>query len=163
MTADSLIVEAAKPGDEFPLVNSSLFYPDIDPEEVRQTMRLDGTVTKARLREEVVSAMIQVNRELYAWKVAQMDARYESLAEVPDYSSEVGITGTVADKVSLYKRAVALRAAWQLNEKYRNFDSTAEGQRRAAEQQPVIDDLARNYRWTINEIMDLAHCDVELL
>ncbi|PUE89123.1 head completion/stabilization protein, partial [Xanthomonas oryzae] len=52
------------------------FWPAIAPDDVRASMRLDGTVTDARLRQAIVAAMLAVNDALQAWADTQQAAGY---------------------------------------------------------------------------------------
>ncbi|MCQ0033125.1 N-acetylmuramidase domain-containing protein [Burkholderia glumae] len=58
------------------------FFPDIDLSALRDAMRLDGTVTRERLRHAARDAMLTVNDELAAWRTRQRAAGAGSLADV---------------------------------------------------------------------------------
>nr|WP_255315250.1 head completion/stabilization protein [Pandoraea pnomenusa] len=58
------------------------FFPDIDLDAMRDTQRLDGTVTTVRLQAEVVEAMLHANAELSAWRALREAEGYTSLADV---------------------------------------------------------------------------------
>jgi len=101
------------------IVNDGFFI-DIDMLAMRDPMRLDGTVTDARLRPAIVSAMLSVNRDLRKWQEAQLTKGFTRLGDVP---------ATMIDDesrlVSLYRRAVYSTAKADLIERYRDYDTTA--------------------------------------
>lgn len=134
------------------------WWPDVDPAEVRDIARLDGTITPARLREALATAMGATNVELLPWRTAQEASGYTSLADVPSM-----VIGGASRFVDLYQRAVRCRAQAYLVERYRNYDVTDSGQKKAEEQSLSIDELRRDLRWAIADIQGLPHNVVELI
>ncbi|MGH8366460.1 MAG: head completion/stabilization protein, partial [Pseudomonas sp.] len=65
-------------------INTDPFWPSIDLEQLRATLRIDNSVTPARLETAVIAAAINLNRELKLWKAQQLAAGYTTLADVPD-------------------------------------------------------------------------------
>ena len=55
---------APRPEDE-PIIKNVFFFPDITPADVRDVMRIEGTITAPRLRLAIKSAMAEVNAELF--------------------------------------------------------------------------------------------------
>jgi hypothetical protein len=47
------------------VIKNTPFWPDVDLSEFRSVMRTDGTVTSPRLKQLILSAMSEVNAELY--------------------------------------------------------------------------------------------------
>jgi hypothetical protein len=139
------------------LANAS-FYPDIDLQDLRDAMRLDGTVTPARLRHAAVEATASVNDELRAWRLTQQNAGHARLADVP---AEKIDDDTVL--VARYLRAVYCLTKANLTERYRDFDATHDGHARAAELESPIDDLRRDARWAITDILGTRRTSVELI
>ena len=134
------------------------FFPDIDPEEVRAAHRLDGTVTPERLRHSLIEAIASTNRELGAWKAAQILAGYQTLDAVP-----ADMLDGESVQLSRYRRAVYSTAKASLSERYRDYDSTAAGNKKADEMENPIDDLRRDARWAINDILGISRTTVELI
>jgi len=134
------------------------WWPDVDPAQARDILRLDGTVSVARLREALVIAIGSVNAELAAWQTVQAAAAIQSLADVPAPK-----IGGISRFVDLYQRAVRCRAAAHLVERYRNLDITDKGQKHAEAQEPSIDELRRDARWAIADIQGIPHATVELI
>ena len=137
------------------------WFPDVDTAEARDILRLDGTVTDARLTDALVSAIGSVNTELADWRVLQLDvngAAYAKLADVP-----ADKINNVSRYVDLYQRAVRCTAGAHLVERFRNFDVTDSGQKKADEQTPSIDELRRDARWAIRDILGVSRSTVELI
>lgn len=136
---------------------SNTWYPDIDGDHVRETQRLDGAVSNPRLEAAIVFAIISTNKELASFKALHADS-YASMADVP--AEQVNDESLF---VILYKRAVYALATAELIERYRSFDSTNEGNDNADESEPSIDDLRRDARWAINDILGIPRNTVELI
>ena len=64
-------------------INSSAFWPAISLSDLRETARLDGTVTTARLTHAVIDAITSVNRDLADWRTARQAEGHTTLADVP--------------------------------------------------------------------------------
>ncbi|MGV4733211.1 head completion/stabilization protein [Burkholderia pseudomallei] len=139
------------------LINDG-FFPDINLSALRDSMRLDGTVTRERLAHAARDAMLTVNDELSAWRARQRAAGAASLAEVP--------ADQVDDESALvyrYRRAVYHLAHADVTEKYRGFDSTKSGGQVAAELAATVDESRRNARWAISDILGISRSTVELI
>lgn len=134
------------------------WWPEVDPAEARDILRLDGTVSVARLREALVIAIGAVNAQLASWKDTQVALGINKLADVPAPS-----LGGNSRYVDLYQRAVRCLAGACLVERYRNLDITDKGQKEAEAQQPSIDELRRDAHWAIADIQGLTHATVELI
>ncbi|HIH2655003.1 phage head protein [Burkholderia stagnalis] len=134
------------------------FFPDIDLSALRDAMRLDGTVTRERLRHAARDAMLTVNDELAAWRARQRAAGAASLADVPAERLD-----GESVHVFRYRRAVYHLAHADVTEKYRGFDSTKSGGQVAAELAATVDESRRNARWAISDILGIARSTVELI
>lgn len=144
--------------DKSTVLRNSGFFPDIDLKVLRDTVRLDNTVTEARIDHSAVSAMASVNRELRDWRVEQQAAGYRNLEAVPAEH----IDGT-SELVTLYLRAVYSLVEATIRERYRDFDTTADGHKHADAQESPIDDLKRDARWAIRDLLGRTHTTVELI
>ena len=145
------------PGGEPPFENDG-WWPDVDLQALRTAVRLDSTVTTARLQHSLVTAILAVNQELAAWKLERQLGGFASLGEVP--------APTVAGESALaqhYRRAIycALRA--DLIERYRDFDTTGAGDKRAEALEGSIDSLRRDMRWAISDFLGRRRTTVELI
>jgi hypothetical protein len=140
------------------VIRSGEWYPAIDLAEVRAVLRLDGTVTDARLTECIALAMSAVEDELDAWQQQQDALGRTTLAAVPSK-----VIGGVSRLVLLYQRAVYATAKAELLERYRDFDSTDTGQRRAEPMDLSVEDYRRQARYAIRDILGRPRATVELL
>ncbi|SDE41442.1 head completion/stabilization protein [Paraburkholderia lycopersici] len=140
------------------IVENIAWFPSIDLGRMREDVRLDGTVTHARLREAVIAAIDDVNRELASWRATQEAAGAAQLADVPADS-----IGGESVQLSRYRRAVYFLARADLTEKYRDFDSTKSGAADADERMTTIDADRRNARNAINDMRGLARTTIELI
>lgn len=151
----SAFVAAGKTKD-FILVNDD-WFPDIDANAARETLRLDGSVADARLKAALMGAMLSVNQDLEFYK-AKNAGQYQALEDIP--SSEIdGISRLVV----LYARAVTCTAGAELAERYRSYDTSAAGDRNADALTPSIDELRRDARWAIRDLIGRARSTVELI
>jgi len=139
-------------------ITSDAFWPAVSPDTVRNTMRLDGTVSAERLREALVAAVSTINDQLADWQATQMAAGAATLADVPAKQID-----SESRLVRLYRRAVACCAVADIAEQYRSFDATNSGNERADMLQPSVDELRRNQRWAIRDFLGLGRVTVELI
>lgn len=148
------------PSDSVPdtHINSNPFWPSIDLDKLRETLRIDSSVTPARLETAVVAAIIGVNRDLAKWRAARQAEAFTTLAGVPDDDRL-----TSAERVHLYVRAVECAAGAEVCERYRNYDSTASGTKKADETTPTIEDFRRDQRWAVRDFLGTSRTTVELL
>lgn len=139
-------------------ISSGDWYPPIDPAAARAVLRVDGTVTDARLVESLSNAMSAVEDQLDAWQQQQVELGRATLDVVPSKQ-----LGGVSRLVLLYRRAIYATAQAELIEAYRNYDTTAAGQRRAELADPTVDDCRRNVRYAIRDILGRPRGDAELI
>ncbi|RSC26446.1 head completion/stabilization protein [Pseudomonas putida] len=139
-------------------INSEDFWPSIDLDKIRETLRIDSSVTPARLETAVIAAVIAVNRDLAEWRTKAQAAGAEKLADVPSAQ----INGQ-SQQVYLYLRAVECAAGAEVCERYRGYDSSGSGDKNADETMPTIDDYRRDQRWAVRDFLDAPRTTVELL
>lgn len=139
-------------------ITNNAFFPDIELAALQDAMRLDGTVTEPRLRAAAIEAVISVNGELQGLRLEQQALGRATLADVP---AEVVAGESV--QIHRYRRAVYCLAKANLIERYRDFDSTHDGHKRADELESPIDDLRRDARWAIRDILGRSRSTVELI
>ena len=130
------------------------FYPDLVLSELRWAMRVNGTVTTARLKHAATNAALYVNDLLQGWQVAQTA---ETLADVP--SSPVN--GETRN-LFLYRQAVYSFTKSYLIENYRDIDTTREGEKHAEALSTQIDDLRRDGQNAVRDLMGLRRMVAEL-
>ena len=117
-----IAVAEAGPGQCVAVANSR-FWPDIDLKVLREAMRIDATVTAARLLGAVTEAMASVNHELRGWRQQQQALGYAAAEEVP--AEQIAGASIVLHR---YLRAVGCRTKASLVERLRDFDTTAGGE-----------------------------------
>lgn len=139
-------------------ITNGPFWPDIEPDALRKTMRLDGTVTNERLEHAVINAALQVNSDLKNWRISNQLLGFDSLAQVPAEQ----INGQ-SIYLQLYLRAVYCLTKANLIERYSDFDSTAKGLKAGEELTDSITDLRRDARFAIRDILGESHVTVELI
>lgn len=145
------------PPTEATTVANDGFFPNIDLQDLRGAMRLDGTVTPERLRNAVVEAVISVNGELADWKAVQQLAGVTALDQL-----EPKIGGE-AVQLRRYLTAVYRTVKADLNEQFRNFDATKSGADEAEQLLQLVEDERRAARWAIRDFLGLRRTTVELI
>lgn len=156
----SFIANQPAKADEL-IIKNSPFWPDINPAEAREQMRLDGTVTPPRLRGALIEGIAFVNVKLGDWRKSQQAAGYAVLADI---ETEEIIDGQ-SDLTHRYFRAVFSQASAILQERLKNFDATGkaattDAQRRSDE---MARDLRRDAAWAINDIQGKTRVSVDLI
>lgn len=139
-------------------IDSSPFWPAISLPDLRETVRLDGTVTTARLKHAVIDAITSVNRDLADWRRAREAEGVATLAAVP---GEV-INGESAHLHS-YRRAVYAMTRANLLERYTDYSATGDGVKGADAKIISSDDLYRDARFAIRDILGTTHITVALI
>lgn len=153
--AGGLVPSASVPGSH---INSDPFWPSIDLDSMRETLRIDSSVTPARLETAVVAGIISVNRDLAKWRSAQQAQGFAALADVP---ADGYLTS--AERQHLYVRAVECAAGAEVSERYRGYDSTSSGNKNAEDSTPTIDEYRRDQRWAVRDFLGKSRTTVELL
>ena len=141
----------------YPITNDG-WFPDLDGQHLRESLRLDGSITDARLETAAVNAVIEVNRELKAWKAQQVAAGNASLEDVPADQ----IQGE-SQLLHLYRRAIYCSAGAELAERMRDYSATGDGAERAEVLTPTADEYRRDARWAMRSILGRVHTTVELI
>ncbi|VDA53171.1 hypothetical protein BANRA_03226 [Klebsiella pneumoniae] len=98
------------------IIRNTPFWPDVDLSEFRSVMRTDGTVTQPRLKQVALSAISEVNAELYEFRRRQQMLGYASLAEVPAEQLD-----GKSERIQHYFNAVYCWARAMLNERYQTM------------------------------------------
>ena len=146
-----------------PPVANDPWFPDMNPEDVRNACRLDGTITPARLLPALKAAMLSINAELEAYRLDQQSRLgYASLADVP-----APTVGGESAQVLRYQRAVHACLQADLAEAHRNMDTLPAGQGKEARVlealQVQIDEHRRRPRWASSDLLGIARSTIELI
>lgn len=145
---------AKTPAQTGSVISNDGFFPDIELDRLRKSMRLDGSVTHERLQDACIAAILSVNLDLASLK----NQEHTRLADIP-----AGQINNASALLLLYQRAVYCMTAAELHERYRNYDSTNQGTANAEELSPGIDDLKRDARFAIRDMLRQARTTVELI
>lgn len=123
------------------------FFPEISLTELRNAMRVDGTVTNERLKHATLEAMNTVNQDLKKLRLnAQADGK-----TLYDLNDEM-LNGEYVIEYQ-YKRAVYCLTVANLYERYRSFDATKEGHSKSDELLETAGDLRRDYHHTVRDML----------
>lgn len=151
-------VANASPTPKQPNVTAGAFWPEIDVGVLREAIRVPGDIQAPRMRSTVVSAVMDVTRELATWQAARERAGHAALSDIP-----AQVIDGKSRLVHLYLRAVGCATAVELHERYRSYDATAQGNQRAEELTPTIDEIRRDLRNAICDLQGLPRVTVELI
>lgn len=155
------MVKFVAPGqaeEALPTIKNTPFWPDIDLGDLQECIRTDGTFTVQRLRHAALNAMAEVNGELTLWREARQAEGVADLAAVP--AEQLDDESVLLQH---YRRAVYCITKANLNERYRDYDATESGNKRADATDESIDDLWRDARWAMRLIQGERHMTVELI
>lgn len=131
-------------------LENSEFWPDINLEELRDSVRLDGNVTNERLRHVTIEAINRVNDELSEWRDIQRKLGYNALSDIP--AERVAGLSVL---ISRYLRAVYSTTKALIIESYRDIDTTREGEKHAEALATQIEDAWRDSQWALRDILGL--------
>lgn len=140
------------------VIKNTPFWPDVSLSEFRSVMRTDGTVTQPRLKQVLLTAISEVNAELFDFRNRQRMLGFQALAEVPS-----DVLDGKSERIQHYHNAVYCWARAVLNERYQDYDATASGVKSGEELTEASGDLWRDARWAISRVQDSPHCTVELI
>lgn len=153
----SAFVAGGTPNAPYPISNAE-FWPEIDGQKLRAAMRIDSSVTDDRLEVATVNAMIEANRELADYRTARQAEGHATLGDVPAEKIK-----DESQLLHLYRRIVYCRALAELIERYRSYDATNSGAQKVTEEETSPDQLRRDARWALRNILGESHNTVELL
>lgn len=153
----TLVIAAQRPAETAePPVKNTFFWPDIDLQQLRESLRYEGTVTAQRLRLAVKTAISEVNAELFDWRADQMAAGFKTLDDVPAEALD-----GVSEKITHYLAAVEAITAATIAERYRGYD--ASGTKKAGDVEASADEYWRDARFSISRVGERPNCIVSLL
>lgn len=156
MTGFIVTAPAAEPAED--TIVSGPFWPDVVPSEIREAQRIDNTVPPARLRMAIIEAIATTNSALRAWRAEQVDLGAKTLADV-----EADAIDGESIHIHRYRRAVGCLTKALLLERYRDFDATGKGDRKADALIDPIDDCRRDHLAAIADIVGRPRTTVELI
>lgn len=148
----------ASPSSKEQDVSSDAFWPVIELGTLRGAVRLTGDVTADRLRSAVIAALIDINGELEPMRQRLEGQGHASLASAP-----APVIDGKSQLVQLYLSAIYNATGVKLNERFRSYDATAQGNQRAEDLTPTIDELRRDLRYAISDLLGTRRVTVELI
>ncbi|HEX8446293.1 MAG TPA: head completion/stabilization protein [Sphingomonas sp.] len=151
------VIPPAVPMIDAPIVNDG-WLPDIDLARLRREIRVRESVTPERLRSAAVGAVLTVSNDLVEWQAARQAEGHATLAAIPAPRLDGQSRNTI-----LYIRAVACFAKAELVERYRDIDTTAAGDRKADALDQTPDDLRRDGRHAIRDLLGRDRTTVDLI
>ena len=137
------------------IILNNLFFPPLKISDFRNQARLDGTVTTARLKDALIEAIAAVNDELEEFKQRSTS---EAFADIP--CQKINNESVL---VYRYRRAVTCLALANLYERYTSYDTTNDGEKKAELLKDAIDQLRRDARFAISDILKRPRVDAELI
>ncbi|WP_332604150.1 head completion/stabilization protein [Acinetobacter sp. ESBL14] len=135
------------------IIKNDPFFPQIALDDIREKIRIDGSVTNERLKQNIIEEVIDVNRLLKALKSKALQLSDLSEGEVDD----------LPETDYLYFSAVSNGVAAKVNEKYRSYDSSNAGLKNLEDSGLTIDEYRRNKQWAIQQLLGENHTVVELI
>lgn len=139
-------------------ISSAPFWPVIKLADLRAIMRTDGTITTERLRHAVIDAIAAVNSDLSGWAINRQGEGHDQLADVPSQT----ISGESV-LVHWYRRAIYSMARANLYERYLDSSATEAATKDAEPRNQTADDLYRDARFAIRDILGITHSTIELI
>lgn len=145
------------PKDEGTIRNNS-FFPDIKLSELRAAQNLDSTVTTQRLKKAIIDAISRTNQDLFEWRLEQQAIGYISIDLIP--CEKINNESLF---IHQYRHAIYCLTNAFIIEKYRNFDATAQGIKKSEDVLETANDLYRETRYAVRDILGIPHSTFELV
>lgn len=143
------------------IIFSGNFWPIIELKKIRESGRIDESVTAERLYYAASAAVLYVNSQLAVYRAAKEATGISAMANSAQSAVEQ-INGTEA-AVYHYTRAVISYTKAELLETYADFDATGHSAERAAAKQAQADDYRREAHAAIADIIGTRRVDSELI
>lgn len=141
-------------------VDAGPWWPTVDVGTTRSLMRIGGTsISQDRLVDAIRFGVIDVTRQLTAWRVGMEAEGFASLAEVAPAEQVDG----KSEREWLFLRAVAMTAGAELADRYPDLTATREGADRAQVQMDSADDFRRSATRAIRLLKGEPGISVELI
>ena len=137
---------------------SGPFWPDIEPTKIRETQRIDDTVPAQRLRMAIIEAIATTNGALRTWREERIANGNDKLVDIS--AEEIDGVSILAHR---YQRAVGCLAKALLLERYKDFDATGKGDKKADALTDPIGDCRRDHLNALADITGRPRCTIELI
>lgn len=146
-------VANGNPTPQHEKISTNAFFPDVSINDIRDIVKIDGSVTDARLKQAIFEEIIDVNRLLVS--LVQPDTNLTQLSK--------NKVNEKTDTEILYFSAISNGVAAKVFEKYRGYDSTNTGNKRADDLTLTIDEYRRNKHWAIQQLLKQNQTTIELI
>jgi len=148
----------APTNSEDDVVEADGWWPSVGIKHFRAVARADETITPARVRAALQSAMATALIDLGAWGVSQRTQGYARLADVPTL-----IIDGQSRYLVYWQRAIYALAKAELIEVHRDYDATGKGERNADFVDDSIVQLRRDATHAIRDLKGRSRTTVELI
>lgn len=151
----------APAGSEIPagLIQGNGFWPALDLDQLRQSIRIDQTVTTPRLRDLARTAMLDIMDELDDWRAEKVAAGYARLEDVPGRRTVDGLT----DYQIRWIKAVHAVVAADLGDSQLAQSARAAGMERAEELSADVDRHRRNVTYAVRDFLGRPRIIAEVI
>lgn len=146
-------VANGNPTPQHEKISTNAFFPDVSINDIRDIVKIDGSVTDARLKQAIFEEILDVNRLLVS--LVQPDTNLTQLSK--------NKVNEKTDTEILYFSAISNGVAAKVCEKYRGYDSTNTGNKRADDLTLTIDEYRRNKHWAIQQLLKQNQTTIELI
>lgn len=145
---DTVFIPAPSPSAPGAKVAAGPFWPDVDLNDLRTSMRIGGsTIPDARLIQAIQAAIITVAQDLWTWRSARELEGHANLLACP--AEEIGGESVL---VINYRRAVYSYAAADLVETHGDITATAASVDKSEANGCTADDHRRNGVHAVRDI-----------
>ena len=135
------------------------FWPDIDLDQLRQSLRIDQVVTVERLRDVARNAVLDIMAELDGWRLDKTRAGHATLVDVP---SRYQVNDT-SDYVIRWTRAVHSVIAADLADRQLGQSARTTGMERVEELSADIDVHRRNVTYAVRDFLGRPRIIAEVI
>lgn len=135
------------------------FWPDLDLDQLRKSLRIDQTVTIERLRDVTRNAVLDIMAELDSWRLEQSRAGYATLADVPARHQ----VDDTSDYVIRWTRAVHSVIAADLADRQLGQSARSAGMERVEELSADIDVHRRNVTYAVRDFLGRSRIIAEVI
>lgn len=154
---DFVITTPASPTEDIQITLGD-FWPTIGLTKLRNEQGIDASVSDVRLQAATSEAMATIDDSLAAFRDRALAAGITALENYPGAK-----INQIKVPVLRYFWAVGCLTKATLLERYRSYDTTGAGDKRATAMESPIDDLRRDAFWALADLQGKPRTVVELI
>ena len=139
-------------------IDSGMFWPRINLDNLRQVMRVDTNITAERLQDLAIEATAYVNDQLKPFARRAADAGHQSMAQI-----DAPLINGETIYQHRYRRAVYCYTKTLLLEAYADYDATGKTATRAEAKQEQAEDYRCQGHHAIADLLGYRRIDSELI